>query len=184
MWRCLMAVVAVVGVAALGPPVLAEETELARAIKATYLYKFAHFVQWPESALGPPSRPLSLCVIGDTELAHLASRAAAGRQVNGRHLVVRWLGLESHISDCHLLYIRSHGPGSVTDALRRVGNLPILTITDAEDIPGARGIVHFVIVEGRVRFTIDNDLARRRDLVISAKVLQLALRIPVSGGAR
>src|SRR3546814_18509116 len=51
---------------------------------------------------------------------------------------------------------------------------PILTITD-DRLGPQRGIVHFILKDGRVRFPIDDTLAARRHLTISAQLLSLAV---------
>jgi hypothetical protein len=49
----------------------------------------------------------------------------------------------------------------------------VLTVTDAAN-GGARGIIHFQVVSGRVRFAIDTVAARRKGINISSRLLALA----------
>jgi hypothetical protein len=53
---------------------------------------------------------------------------------------------------------------------------PALTVTDAAMGP-ARGMIHFTLQGGRVRFHIDDDMAARSNLAISARLLGLALSV-------
>jgi hypothetical protein len=57
-----------------------------------------------------------------------------------------------------------------------VKGTPTLTVTDSA-IGSTAGIVHFVIVNDRVSFDIDNVAAERNGLVISSKLLALARRL-------
>jgi len=59
---------------------------------------------------------------------------------------------------------------------RRLHGQPILTITD-DQFGAGRGIVHFVLKAGRVRFHIDDALAARSNLGISARLLSLAVSV-------
>jgi hypothetical protein len=50
----------------------------------------------------------------------------------------------------------------------------VLTVTDADGEGGGKGIVHLVVIEGRVRFMIDVGKAAQSGLAISSKLLALA----------
>ena len=53
----------------------------------------------------------------------------------------------------------------------------MLTVTDAAVSRDEKGIVHFVIHDDRVRFEIDDRAAAENGLMISSKVLSLALSV-------
>ena len=53
---------------------------------------------------------------------------------------------------------------------------PVLTVTDDAGDPAARGMIDFVLRDGRVRFRIDPRAAERSGLVISSKLLSLAVK--------
>ena len=57
-----------------------------------------------------------------------------------------------------------------------LANKPILTITDSVN-GGRRGMIHFAIVGGRVRFYIDQASATQRGLNISSRLLALAIGV-------
>jgi hypothetical protein len=55
---------------------------------------------------------------------------------------------------------------------------PILTVTDGEvDRGNVRGMVHFVIVDSRVRFYIDDARAAESHLGIDPRLLGLAVSV-------
>ncbi|MBV9509392.1 MAG: YfiR family protein [Caulobacteraceae bacterium] len=57
---------------------------------------------------------------------------------------------------------------------------PVLTVTDEDEgIHG--GIVHFLIKDGRVRFSIDNAAAQPSGLELSSKLRLLAVPAPDAG---
>ena len=60
--------------------------------------------------------------------------------------------------------------------LATIGRQPILTVTDGANTP-KRGVIHFVLVGGRVRFFIDQGAAQRRGLNISSRLLTLAIGV-------
>ncbi len=141
------------------------------AVKATYLYKFAPFVTWPDAGA---AGPFILCIVGDDPFGDQVDRAVAGQSLEGRSLQVMHVETIGPKSNCAIAYLGGSRAESVSEALRAVHGTPTLTVTDEGDPPG---IISFAVVEGHVRFRIDQIQARENGLVISSKLLDLALSV-------
>jgi hypothetical protein len=154
----------------------AEAQSLEYPVKATFLYKFGPFVEWPASAMGAAASPFVLCVVGDDPFGPLLDRAVAGQRV-GRHPVAvrRMATIEPRAAGCHVLYAAGSRAQSPAQILAAVQGQPILTVTDAAHGDGSRGVVNFVLRDNRVRFEIDVRAAREAGLAISSKLLSLAV---------
>lgn len=153
----------------------AQGTSVEYAVKATYLYKLAPFVEWPAGTFDSPNDPFILCVVGHDPVAALVDPAVQGQQLAGHMIDVLHLAEVRHDARCHILYVATHGPAAVA-ALDAVRGLPVLTVTDAAQDPRARGIVNFIVQDNRVRFEIDSRAATENHLVISSKLLNLAVQ--------
>ncbi len=147
---------------------------LESAVKASFLSKFAAFVQWPPSAFAPPGTPLVICVQGEDAVAALAERAAYGQAAWSRPLVVRRLASVGPGSGCSVAYIAGSPAQSVGQALGALQRAPVLTVTDGGLAKGGRGMIDFIIVGNRVSFDIDDAAAAEAGLTISSKLLSLA----------
>ncbi len=146
------------------------KTELETAIEATYLYKFAPFVDWPDAAA---AGPLTLCVAGPDPFGADLDRAVAHQTVGERRIVVRRLDAQKKVAGCHILY--ASGPAAqVADVLKAARPLPVLTVTDGL---GSGGMIQFVVRDQRVRFAIDDQAAADAGLTISSKLLSLAVDV-------
>ncbi len=152
------------------------EEPLELAVKATYLYKLAPFITWP-SAAGEASAPLVICIQGKDPFGALIDRAVAGQRIEGRPVVVRRIPKIDAASGCQIAYIGGSDVQPETAALRDIGRAPVLTVTDQERGAGSPGDVHLVLLDGRVRFVIDNGQAQQQGLAISSKLLALALKV-------
>jgi hypothetical protein len=141
------------------------------AVKAAFLPRFARYVTWPASAHS--SGPIVICVIGDDPFGRMLNEAAASQQVDGRSFVVKRLSSASAASDCAIAFVDG---GRTEEILAALGRQPILTVTDARS-SGQRGVIHFTVVGGRVRFFIDNAQAQARGLTISSRLLALAIGV-------
>jgi hypothetical protein len=114
-----------------------------------------------------------ICVIGDDPFGRMLNEAAASQQVDGRSFVVRRLSSASAASDCAIAFVDGGRSGEILAAL---GRHPVLTVTDART-SAQRGVIHFAVVEGRVRFFIDNAQAQAHGLTISSRLLALAIGV-------
>jgi hypothetical protein len=157
------------------PPLAARaQNALETAVKATYLYKFAAFVAWPAGPPADSTSPFAICVVGADPFGVLLDRAVAGQRVAGRAVAVLRLATAKSESSCQIAFIGGSPAQSVSDALKVLHGTPVLTVTQSGDPPG---IVDFVIADGRVRFTINDQAAGENGLTISSKLLSLALSV-------
>ncbi|MGZ6039208.1 MAG: YfiR family protein, partial [Phenylobacterium sp.] len=82
------------GAVVLGPVLLgagsaSAETSLELAVKATYLYKLAPFVSWPNASWSTSNAPLLICVQGADPFGPLLDQATAGQWVGSHPVVVK-----------------------------------------------------------------------------------------------
>lgn len=140
-------------------------------VKSTFIYRFASFVSWPAAAFPEAETPVHVCVIGADPLARTLSRAIAAQRIGARSFSVRRVADPDNIDGCHLLYVVGDRTEAALRAARQRG---ILTITDGG---GERGIIHFTVVEARVRFYIDDALASESGLNVDPRLLSLALSV-------
>ena len=146
------------------------------AVKATYLYKFAPFVDWPAGTFASPADPLVICIAGSDAVAALVDEAVKGQTIAAHPIDVVHLPAAPRDPRCHILYVALHGAAAAR-MLDSVRGTPVLTVTDAALDPAIHGIVNFVVQENRVRFEIDLHAAAQNHLVISSKLLNLATRV-------
>jgi len=176
----LKALAAALALLAAGAAHAAAGEPLEYAVKAAYLSKFGFYVEWPKSAFNGPASPINLCVIGDDPFNNLLDEAVAGQQVEGRSIVVRRLKAVARDAGCHIAYVGGDARApAVVDALR---GTPTLVVTDGHGGGSATGVIHFVLKDNRVRFTIDDEIAAQNGLAISSKLLSLALNVKPRGG--
>lgn len=172
--RLLALALALLAQLALAPAARADVSDT--AVKAAFLPRFARYVSWPPSAMPRGSDPFVLCVIGDDPFGSALDEAARSQSIDGRRIVVRRLESASAADGCHIAFVdgsRGRPTGQLLAALAR---RPVLTVTDSAN-GGQRGVVHFTMVSGRVRFFIDQAGATQRGLTISSRLLALAVGV-------
>ena len=153
----------------------AAQSSLEQAVKASFLVKFAPFVEWPNSVFGTDARTFVICVSGSDPFGPVLDDVVRGQKIAGRPVLIRRIGESSNISNCHMLFAgRSADPGYAP--FTAVSGQPVLTVSDTGS--GVRGaMIQLVMQSGRVRFQIDDGTARANGLVISSKLLGLAVKV-------
>lgn len=146
------------------------------AVKATYLYKFAPFIEWPASTFASPTSPLHICVLGDDAFAGVLEQAAMGQRLDGRPIMVRRLRTADKPTGCHILYLGAGAAKSSGNLLRVLKGSPILTVSDRGG-DGQGAIIQFLVKDGRVRFGVDLAAANANGVTISSKLLSLAVLV-------
>jgi hypothetical protein len=143
------------------------------AVKAAYLAKFPFYVEWPSAAFAAPNSPIVLCVVGEDPFGSMLDEAVAGQQVQGHPLLVRRMKTAPpRDAACHIAYL---GVDARAEHLRGSG---MLLVTDA---PAGGGVIAFVLKDNRVRFTVDDEAAAQSGLIISSKLLSVALSVKPRG---
>jgi hypothetical protein len=168
--RLLLALALVLG-AALAHAQLSET-----AVKAAFLPRFARYVTWPAPASPPAGAPFQLCIVGRDPFGPLLDQAASSELIDGHPVAVRRLPSPERAAGCQLAFVEGATPQDTTRMLLALRNQSVLTVTDARAGP-ERGMIHFAIVAGRVRFFIDDAEAAGRGLSISSRLLALAVAV-------
>ena len=160
-------------------PARPADRSLEYAVKATFLYKFAFFVDWPPGAFERESSPFELCIVGTDPYGGRIQDAVAGRSVGRHPIVLRRLARAEPRFQCHAMLVSEKNRERAEAALRAVRGTPTLTVTDSS-LGNTAGVIHFVIVDDRVSFDIDKAAATANHLAISSKLLALARRVNTS----
>jgi YfiR/HmsC-like len=146
------------------------------AVKAAFLPRFARYVTWPAAAMPRGADPFVLCVLGSDPFGGSLDDAARSQSVDGRRIVVRRVDSADRVNGCQIVFVEGSRARSAGQMLGAIGAKPVLTVTDAGNSQ-ERGIIHFAVVGGRVRFFIDNAQAKRRGLTVSSRLLALAIGV-------
>jgi hypothetical protein len=152
------------------------------AVKAAFLPKFARYIALPAAVQPPAGQPYYLCVIGRDPFGPLIDQAAASETIDGHAVAVRrFAGTETPaVAGCHVAFLAGASEQQTAQMLATMQHQATLTITDSR-WGKPRGMVHFVIDGGRVRFHIDQAAASDRGITISSRLLALAVDVRQAG---
>jgi hypothetical protein len=177
----LIACVVLVLVAA--APLRAQRKFDEREVKATFLFNFAQFVEWPAERFADPRAPFVIGVLGDDSFATLLAGVVSGEMIKNRPFVVTPLRAIDDLDVCHILVVGASAKAqykSIVDALQ---GRAILTVGDADGFTASGGMIRFLTENRRVRLRINLGAVRNAGLTISSQLLRIA-EVVGDGAAR
>lgn len=154
-----------------------DATALEQRVKAAFLYKFAGYVEWPETAFASADMPVTIGVIGDDALASELVQLAMGRTVDGRPVSVRRLTAADALSGLHILFVASAERAHLAQFARSLQAQPALVVSESDGALNQGSTINFVISNGRVRFEISLDNAEKQGIRLSSRLLTVALSV-------
>jgi len=164
-------------------PVHAGSDDLEYRVKAEFIERFTHFIDWPQSAFAGPDAPFILCVIGETPLGPYLDRLAQYRRIKGRAVQLRRVKANADLSQCHLVFIAADERAHLKQILARVEGRPIVTVADSEGFGRAGVLINLNLdAEGRVGFEISSASAKHTALTLNAQLLKLSRLSPGEDG--
>jgi hypothetical protein len=148
-------------------------------IKAAFLHKFLHFVEWPTQVLGETA-PLRVGVLGADALADELSQVVAARPIAGRPIVVQKLQAGSALGELHVLFVGRAQSARMPQINAALKNQPLLLVSESDDAFAGGSAINFVVVEDKVRFDVALYRAEQLGLKISARLLTAARKVVAS----
>jgi hypothetical protein len=145
-------------------------------IKSAFIYNFTKFVEWPEAALGGPSQPIVIGVLGEKPLAQQLAALVAGRNVNGRSIEVRSVRTAAEARATQLLFVTAAEESRFAAMRDDLADSPVLTVGETPSF-SVTGAIGFVQEGEKLRFEINVDIAERSHLKISSQLQKLAAAV-------
>jgi hypothetical protein len=145
-----------------------------REIKATFLFNFAQFVEWPVTSFADPQAPLVIGLLGDDPFDAVLDAVVRGEVIKNRRLVVTRFRSIEEVDSCHILFVSpSEAPRyrQISEALQ---GHAILTVGDTDGFATSGGMIRFVTENNHVRLRINLGGARAVGLTVNSRLLKAA----------
>lgn len=147
------------------------------AVKAAYLSKIGHYVEWPARAAPPGGGRITIGIIGADEVADNLSKLSAVRDSARATLAIRRLRPGDALDGIHILYIGDAWLARSSAMVGQAGARSILVVTESEGALARGSVINFRVADERLRFDISLASAERSGLKISSQLLALAATV-------
>lgn len=151
-------------------------------VKAGFIASFIAFTSWPQNSAPQQETQFLLCVVGEDPYSKMFENAPESG-IRGRRLVVKKLSKKSsnaELQQCHVLIIRQINKNEMTSLLKRVEKLPILTISELQNIREQNSMINMARQKNQIVFSINRTASDNVGIQFRSKLLRLAIK--VSGG--
>ena len=155
-------------------PARADEFAGEYKVKAAFIYNFAQFVDWPETAFSSADAPFIVAVVGKDPFEGILEQVVAGKRVGARRVIVKHFDSADQIGPCQILFVPMTEDDSLSGIIQKVQNSAVLTIGESEDFDSSGGCFRFFTDDNKMRFEINQDAAAQAGLRVSSKLLKLA----------
>ncbi len=143
-------------------------------VKAAFVYNFAKFVEWPT---GKINGTINLCILGESPLGFSALKAIDGRTAQDKPLVTKLLSKSDDLKGCHIVFIAASERSKMAQLLKAAHQQQALTVSDMNGFTQGGGAIEMVKTDDKIRFDINLLAAKEAGLVISSRLLSLALTV-------
>jgi len=143
-------------------------------VKAAFVYNFAKFVEWPTDKI---NGHINLCILGDSPLGFAALKAIDGRTAQDKQLVTKLLNKSDELKDCHIVFVAASERPKMAKLLKIAHQLHALTVSDMDGFAQENGAIGLVKTDEKIRFEINLLAAKEAGVVISSRLLSLALAV-------
>ena len=150
-------------------------------LKAVFLFNFAQFVDWPDSAFADAHTPITIGILGQDPFGKSLDAVVADESVHDRKLVIRRYQSPEQIERCQILFISSSEAGHLDRILAALAHRSVLTVGETRDFTTRSGMIGFDVAQRRVRLRINVAAATAANLTISSQLLRQAEIVGAGG---
>jgi hypothetical protein len=143
-------------------------------VKATYLYKFGRFVEWPAKV---ESDSFSICVLGQDPFGPALNAIIANETIAGKSVVAKRIPAPQDAVNCRVLFIGSSENTRLKQILTTLRDASVLTVSDLPEFTQRGGMIQFISEGDRVRFEVNLATAERAGLTLSSEFLKVAINV-------
>lgn len=147
--------------------------EYENQVKATFIYNFSRFIEWPAGTFTRGRSSLTVCVLGINPFGG-ALDSIKGKDVQGRKIEIEHLANSSKLGACQILFISSSEREHLKEILESAKHSRVLTIGEMSQFAQDGGIVALAMRKDRIHFSVNLDAANETGVKISSSVLRLA----------
>lgn len=153
---------------------LKADTSREYKVKASYIYNFIRFVNWPENAFnGDNAKPIRFCIFGKDQFKNYFD-PVLNKDIKGHSLqLIRTSSLE-YLENCHIVYVVKNHKNRLQSIFDQIKNKSVLTVSDINSFCSQGGMIGLVTRKGKIKVEINLEAAKAKGLEISSNLLEVS----------
>jgi hypothetical protein len=142
-------------------------------VEAAYLFNFAKFMHaQPHSA-----EFFTIGVMGKNPFGNTLEQITAHEQMDGRAMRVLAVASAEDARNCDMIFVSDSEAPRLEKDLEMVQGADVLTVSNVSGFLDRGGMIQFLIVSNRVRFSVNLSAANRSKITLSSELLKVAVSV-------
>ncbi len=151
-------------------------------VKALFLYKMAHWIEWPKSNLPESAKEIVIGVVGKDPFGKELDLIEKLKPIKKRKVTTRRFESVGQVKDCQIIFLSdSIGEADRTTLIESARKKGIVTVSERKGFCAQGGMFSLIIVKNKLTFTANPSAAKKADIKVSSQLLKLAHRIVKEG---
>ena len=146
-------------------------------VKATYLYNFGRFVEWPGKAAAAQGGSFTVCVLGQDPFGPSLDATLAGETIGGKTIVAKRVSSAEESGNCQILFLSLTDDSRLSKTIAELDTKAVLTVSDMPQFVKRGGMIQFVLEGKKVRFEVNLTATQHAGLTLSSELLKVATAV-------
>ncbi len=141
-------------------------------VEASFIANFMRYVKWPQQE---SMKTFTVGVYGKNHnILNELNQSINGKSIGYATInVIEVYELED-LKKCQVLFIPSGKSSKLKRDLDQIGNNTIMTVTEEQHYTPDYSIINFRIVDNKLTFQLNNEIAKQKKIMVSSKLAQMA----------
>jgi hypothetical protein len=148
------------------------ETDVNNA-QAIFIYNFLSQVRWPE---GSAEDKLTVGILGKTTTTEYLRKYTENRKIGAKPIEVVEYSSSADISSCHVLFLTYNKSNEISAVDEKTKGKGCLIVAEKSGLTNSGAVIDFTIVDGKLRFRVNEENAKKHNLLISSQLIQLSMK--------
>ncbi|AHM60633.1 hypothetical protein D770_11880 [Flammeovirgaceae bacterium 311] len=136
-----------------------------------FVYNFTRYIEWPsagnETVIGIQG--------GDKDALMAFEKMAQSKSMGDRKYTVKVISKPEDAAACHVIFIPDKESDKVGAYSQMYSSAPKLIVTERNGLVKKGSMINFVIVDGKMRFELNQEAMDKTGLKVSSQLLSLAI---------
>jgi len=146
-------------------------------VKATYLYNFGRFIEWPGKVAAAQGSSFTVCVLGQDPFGPSLDATLAGETIGGKTVVAKRISSAEESGDCQILFLSLTDDSRLNKIIADLDKKAVLTVSDMSQFVKRGGMIQFVLEGKKVRFEVNLTATQHAGLTLSSELLKVATAV-------
>ncbi len=141
-------------------------------VEASFIASFMRYVRWPQQE---SMKTFTVGIYGKNHsILNELNQSINGKSIGYAKVnVIEVAGIED-LKKCQVIFIPSGKSAKLKRDLEQVGHNSIMTVTEEQHYTPDYSIINFRIVDNKLTFQLNNEIAQQKKIVVSNKLAQMA----------